>query len=352
MESGLKITKIAAIRFTRSCQIFPEQYHLFMKINLSGAFRFLAQQLKYSLQQPDSTSLNPETPDRSFRKEDIYMKMKCTLLTVAVLAISFSLGAQARPGANPTTPAQGNNTPSTQNATQPQTQSQIINSELFIARADSSLFSLLLDGVTVGSPAKSFNLTNLTPGYHRVQMTKPAVGRPINGRAVTPEVLYDGYVNIPEASRVTAVNSGREQLNIVSIVPLIQYILGILGQGGQTNPNGGQTNNPWGSPWGWPIGPQAMAPQDFEMLRATVMNKGFESSKMDVIRMAMMNNYFSSAQVAQLMNMMSFESTKLDLAKMMYARVVDKGNFYLVNNAFGFSSSSNELAQFITGFGG
>lgn len=283
------------------------------------------------------------------------MKIKCTILTAAVLAVCVSLNAQ-RPGANP--PAQGTtsstqtNTNTNTNTAQPQTQPQVINSELFLARADSSVFALILDGVNVGSPAKSFNLTNLTPGYHRIQMTKPSVGKPVRGLAVTPEVLYDGYVNVPEASRVTAVNSGREQLNIVSIVPLIQYILGILGQGGQ---NGQTGNGGWGTgnnPWGWPIGPQAMAPQDFEMLRATVMNKGFESSKMDVIRMAMMNNYFSSVQVAQLMNMMSFESTKLDLAKMMYARVVDKGNFYLVNNAFGFSSSSNELAQFITGFGG
>lgn len=270
------------------------------------------------------------------------MKIKCTSLFAAVFTACLPLAAQhAQAYAN-------------QNGQQAPTQTtapQSINSELFIARADSSTFALMLDGQTAGAPAKSFNLTNLTPGYHRIQMTKPSAGRAANGVPIRPEVLYDGYVNVPEASRVTAVNSGREQLNIVSIVPLIQYILGILGQGGQTNGGNGQTTNPWGG-WGWPIGPQAMAPQDFEMLRATVMNKSFESSKMDVVRMAMMNNYFSSAQVAQLMNMMTFESTKLDLAKMMYARVVDKGNFYLVNNAFTFSSSSSALSQYITGFGG
>lgn len=282
------------------------------------------------------------------------MKIKCTMLTAAVFAVCFALSAQ-RPGANPTPPAQGSTTPSTQTGaqqqTQPQAQPQVINSELFIARADSATFALMLDGITIGSPAKTFNLTNLTPGYHRIQMTRPAVGKPIRGVAVTPELLYDGYVNVPEASRVTAVNTGREQLNIVSIVPLIQYILGILGQGGQTNPNTGTGQNPWGFPWP-NLGPQAMAGADFEMLKATIMNKGFESSKMDVIRMATMNNYFSSNQVAQLMNLMSFESTKLDLAKMLYSKVVDKGNFYLVNNAFSFSSSSSELAQFITGFAG
>lgn len=276
------------------------------------------------------------------------MKIKCTILFAAVLTACLPLAAQrAQQIGNPNgQPAASNQ--STTTTTSTTTQPQTVNSELFVSRADSSVFNLVLDGVPFAAPAKSFNLTNLAPGFHHIRMTKPVAGRPVHGGVPTqPEVLYDGYVNIPEASRVTAMNTERQQLNIVSIVPIIQYILGILGQGGQPNTGNGQTN-PWGLPWG----PQAMAAGDFEMLKATVMNKGFESSKMDVIRMAMVNNYFSSVQVAQLMNLMSFESTKLDLAKMLYARVVDKGNFYIVNNAFDFSSSSTALSQYITGFGG
>jgi|GEM_PF-663076 hypothetical protein len=289
------------------------------------------------------------------------MNIKCTVLSIAVFAISISSFAQPRPGANPpasTQPSAGSTTATgSQSATAPTAgMPELINSELFIARADSSVFALMLDGQTIGSPAKYFNLTNLSPGYHRIQLTKPTVGKPMKGMSIAPEVLYDGYVNVPEGSRVSALNTGREQLNIVSIIPLIQYIMGILGQGNGQTGNGGigqGTGNPWGLPWGWPpLGPQAMAGADFEMLKATIANKPFESSKMDVLRMAMVNNHFSSVQVAQLMNLMSFESTKLDLAKMLYSKVVDKGNFYLVNNAFDFSSSSSELAQYITGFAG
>lgn len=283
------------------------------------------------------------------------MKMKCTVLTLALAAISFSLVAQPRPGSIPTSSGQPATTTTSTGGTQPAihpiTGEPIVNSELFIARADSSMFALMLDGQSYGAPARSFNLTNLVPGYHRIQLTKPSVGGSANIRAMTPEVLYDGYVNVPEASRVTAVNSDRAQLGVTSIIPLIQYILGILGQGGQngTNNGGGMGQ---GFPWGWPLGPQAMASTDFELLKATIDGKTFDSDKLSILRMAMMNNHFSTNQVTQLVSLFDFESNKVTAAKVLYAKVIDKGNYYLVNNAFDFPSSSKELTEYITGFAG
>ena len=282
------------------------------------------------------------------------MRIKCTILFVAVLTACMPLMAQ-RAGSNPpagTQPAASipNNTTQSTPASTATTPAVPINSELFVMRADSSVFNLMLDEAVFGSAAKSFNLTNLTPGFHHIKMLKPVTGKP-NRAGIVPEaeVLYDGYVNIPESSRVTAVNSERDQLNIVSIVPLIQYILGILGQGQTGNGGWGQGN---GNPWGFPMGPQAMAGNDFEMLKSTINGKTFDSDKMNILKMAMMNNHFSASQVTQLVSLFDFESNKVAVAKALYSKVVDKGNYYLVNNAFNFSSSSSELAEYITGFGG
>jgi len=49
------------------------------------------------------------------------------------------------------------------------------------------------------------------------------------------------------------------------------------------------------------------------------------------------------------MNMLTFESSKLELAKAGYAFVTDRQNFYLVNNSFTFDSSISELEHFIHG---
>lgn len=270
------------------------------------------------------------------------MKIKCTILFAAVFTACLSLAAQSHGPMNPSAGTQSTTATST-----PAPQS--VNSELFITRADSSMFTLMLDEAVFGVPAKSFNLTNLAPGYHHIKLLKPSVTN--SGRAAAPETLYDGYVNVPEASRVTAVNSGREQLNIVSIIPLIQYIMGILGQGGQNGTNNGGMGQ--GFPWGWPpLGPQAMAGQDFELLKATIDGKTFDSDKLNILRMAMMNNHFTTSQVTQLVSLFDFESNKVSAAKVLYAKVIDKGNYYLVNNAFDFPSSSSELTEYITGFAG
>ena len=41
------------------------------------------------------------------------------------------------------------------------------------------------------------------------------------------------------------------------------------------------------------------------------------------------------------------ESNKLNLAKQAYANTVDKRNYSIVNDAFNFNSSKDELARFI-----
>lgn len=281
------------------------------------------------------------------------MRIKCTTLIAAVLTACLPLAAQ-RPGADQSA---GNQSSSNQSANTQSTNAQtpaaqVVNSELFVARADSSIFTMKLDENIFGAPAKSFNLTNLTPGFHHIQLLKPIASNGPRTANLTPEVLYDGYVNVPEGSRVTAISPQRNQLNIVSIVPIIQAIYGILtGQNGQ-NGNGGWGQGT-GNPWGWPpLGPQGMAAADFEMLKATVNGKTFDSDKLSILKMAMLNNHFTANQVTQLVSLFDFESNKVAVAKALYSKVVDKGNYYLVNNAFNFSSSSEELSDYITGFAG
>lgn len=284
------------------------------------------------------------------------MRIKCTTLIAAVLTACLPLAAQ-RPGANPPAGNQPNSNQSANN--QPSangqtgaTQTQVLNSELFVARADSSIFTMKLDEHIFGAPAKSFNLTNLTPGFHHIQLLKPVAATGPRLGSQVPEVLYDGYVNVPEGSRVTAISPQRNQLNIVSIVPIIQAIYGILtGQNGQTG-NGGWGQGTGGG-WGWPpLGPQGMASGDFELLKSTINGKTFDSDKLSVLKMAMLNNHFTANQVTQLVSLFDFESNKVAVAKALYGRVVDKGNYYLVNNAFNFSSSSEELSDYITGSAG
>ena len=54
-----------------------------------------------------------------------------------------------------------------------------------------------------------------------------------------------------------------------------------------------------------------------------------------------------SRQVSELMQLMTFESSMLELAKNAYMHTLDKQNYYLANDAFNFESSIEDLNRFI-----
>jgi hypothetical protein len=55
----------------------------------------------------------------------------------------------------------------------------------------------------------------------------------------------------------------------------------------------------------------------------------------------------SAVQVRELMEAFTFESTRVEFAKFAYPMVTDKERFYIVYDAFTFSSSIDELDDFI-----
>ena len=100
-------------------------------------------------------------------------------------------------------------------------------------------------------------------------------------------------------------------------------------------------NGPIGCPW-------PMDQAGFSNASQTVSGQSFEDNKLQVAKQVFNSNCMTSVQVAQLMGLFSFEDSKLDFAKFAYGHTYDLGNYYLVNNAFTFSSSVDELNAFIS----
>jgi hypothetical protein len=75
----------------------------------------------------------------------------------------------------------------------------------------------------------------------------------------------------------------------------------------------------------------------------------FEDNRLQVAQQIVMSNRITSAQVTDIARLFSFESTRLQFAKFAYAYVLDPNSFFMVNNAFTFSSSVDDLHRFITG---
>jgi hypothetical protein len=78
-----------------------------------------------------------------------------------------------------------------------------------------------------------------------------------------------------------------------------------------------------------------------------VAQQTFESTKMNVLKLVASKKYFTTNQVKELVNLFTFESSKLEVAKSLYDHTIDKQNYYQVNSTFTFSSSVDDLTQYL-----
>ena len=90
-----------------------------------------------------------------------------------------------------------------------------------------------------------------------------------------------------------------------------------------------------------------MSDSQFAYFAEAVKDAFFESARMDLVRAAAASNSFTVSQVIQIMNIMDFESYKIEAAAAMYHSICDYNNWYLVYNALTYSSSSDDLNEMI-----
>ena len=95
--------------------------------------------------------------------------------------------------------------------------------------------------------------------------------------------------------------------------------------------------------------PYPMSPGDFEGAKKSIASKGFDESKLTIAKQIIGSNCMLCSQIKELMMLMSFEQTRLDLAKFAWSHNLDRGNYYKLNDAFSFESSINELNEYTQG---
>ncbi|MBK8500339.1 MAG: DUF4476 domain-containing protein [Flavobacteriales bacterium] len=97
-----------------------------------------------------------------------------------------------------------------------------------------------------------------------------------------------------------------------------------------------------------PIGcAMPMTSTEFNDAKASISSKSFEDSKMTLAKQVARDRCFSADQVKGIMGLFGFEDSKLEFAKFAYDHTHDLGNYYKVNDAFGFESSIDELNEYI-----
>ncbi|WP_290848340.1 DUF4476 domain-containing protein [Flavobacterium sp.] len=91
-----------------------------------------------------------------------------------------------------------------------------------------------------------------------------------------------------------------------------------------------------------------MSPRQLSDMIASLRKQKFEDTRIKTAKQMIANNCMSSAQVAQMCQEFTFEANRLDLAKFAFGFCVDPNNYYKVNDVFTYSSSTDELTEFVS----
>lgn len=95
--------------------------------------------------------------------------------------------------------------------------------------------------------------------------------------------------------------------------------------------------------------PWPMSDDQFANALRSVSSKSFDDEKATIAKQITGSNCLTADQAKAMMMQLSFESAKLDYAKFAYNKTYDIGNYYKLNDAFDFSSSVDELNEYING---
>jgi Domain of unknown function (DUF4476) len=92
---------------------------------------------------------------------------------------------------------------------------------------------------------------------------------------------------------------------------------------------------------------QTINQNDFNNLKQFISKEAFDDRRLNVAKQAASNSSFSTQQVKELMNIFSFDESKLELAKYFYSRTIDRNNYYQLTDALAFGTNKDALLQFI-----
>lgn len=191
---------------------------------------------------------------------------------------------------------------------------------------------VMINGRTysVRSNNQSFELRNLQQGYHNIKVYRmnTAYRNPSQSR----RLIYEGRIYIRNGyhTEVMINRFGRAYIDAQRVASFDD----------DEYPNNG--------PAPYYEAERAISASSFQQLKMTLQDEKFDQTRAGIAKAAMKTNYFEASQVKELLQLFSFEDTKLELAKQFYDVTIDKRNFMLVYDVFSFSSSKEELSRFLS----
>lgn len=169
-------------------------------------------------------------------------------------------------------------------------------------------------------------------------------------------LLFSGWIPITNDERVVAEINQYGNLTIIQrsrIYVMNWYTTQVAGSnGGWGNGSwGGNQNDNWNAPnnGSWQ-GNQGMNNSNLNQFLTMLENEGMDSNRLTMAKNYCKSQGVSVNQLRQMMNKLTFDSNRLDLAKSAYSNCLDPGNYVLLKDAFTMTSNYNDLMKYVGGY--
>lgn len=93
-----------------------------------------------------------------------------------------------------------------------------------------------------------------------------------------------------------------------------------------------------------------MSSEDFEKAVKLISEETFDSKRLTIAKRIITDNRMSVKQIADICKLFTFEANRLEFAKYAYRFCVDPNRYFLLDEVFTYSSSKEELFDYIHRF--
>ena len=223
---------------------------------------------------------------------------------------------------------------------------------LKVSLTNKQVINVALDGKYFNKKGTSVTVGDLPSGNHYLQIYSLVQKR--NGRA-REEVIYEGKVSTNEGM-ITFFEYDFEKGGTIQEQDINSYVNDHpLPPGAPTGNNGNvrdNNNNDNNTAVASQVAVQnigTLTDSKTDQLKTQVDAKKTDSDKMKILKDALKNEKISTDQVANIMDWLNFESTKLEFAEWTYDLTVDRDNYNLLDAKFSYKNYQDEFDNFIKG---
>lgn len=218
-------------------------------------------------------------------------------------------------------------------------------SKMTISSNTNTKLRVIVDGNRYRLSDNSITISNLQQGYHAIKIYRQVrYSRPGNmfGNNANYQLVYSANVYVKPQYHID-ITINRFGKAFIDEQP---FSAGYYNDDDDDWDDNNWTENNWNdNNFG-----MAMSSQSFNSFKQSLSNESFDNTRMNIAKSVINSNYFTTAQVKELLPLFSFEGNKLELAKYAYKNTLDKNNYFSVADCFSFSTNKDELMRYIQNY--